>query len=360
MNIVLIAAWGLAVLSVFAVPIDRGYLDYLDGHTLGLLFSLMAVMAGLQRLGLFSYSARRMLGRVKNSRQLELILVGLCFISSMVITNDVALITFVPFSVEVLLMADMKKSIVPVVALQTVAANLGSMMTPIGNPQNLYLFSRSGASAGHLFLLMLPYGAAAAILLLLFLFLRKNVSMGVLRLSPPKPMEQQWKLVLYGILFVICLLAVGRIVPVWLVTVIVLLAVAIADWRTLLKVDYSLLLTFAGFFIFIGNMGRIPAFCGFLSRMMEGHEVVTSVAASQVLSNVPAALLLSGFTDHFDALIIGTNLGGLGTLIASMASLISYRYVASSCAGYKGRYFVFFTIVNMIFLAVLLGIYAAF
>lgn len=357
MNIVLIAAWGLAVLSMFAVPPDGTYLTYLDGHTLGLLFSLMAVMAGIQRLGLFNYCAGKMLGCVKTSRQLELVLVGVSFLSSMVITNDVALITFVPFSIEALSIAKMKSSIVPVVTFQTVAANLGSMMTPIGNPQNLYLYSKSGEGALHLFLLMLPYGIAAAVLLLIFLLLRKNMSLGILALAPSKPIEGKRRLWMYSGLFLICLMGVGHILPVWFVVAAVLAAVIAADRPTLLKVDYSLLFTFAGFFIFIGNMGRIPAFCGFLEQMAAGNEVAVSMAASQIISNVPAALLLSGFSEHWDALIVGTNLGGLGTLIASMASLISYRFVAGSCPKLKGRYLGFFTGVNVIFMALLFGEY---
>lgn len=357
MNVVLIAAWVLAVVSAFIVPVDSGYLSYIDWRTLGLLFSLMAVMAGLRTLGIFKYSARHMLVRVKTTRQLELILVGMCFISSMVITNDVALITFVPFAIEVLEMAGMKKSIIPVVVFQTVAANLGSMMTPIGNPQNLYLYSKSGASAGHLFMLMLPYGAAAAILIILFVVLRKNMRITALRLEPEQPLGSKWKLVMYTVLFVICLLAVARFIPVWAVTALVFVMVVITDIRTILKVDYSLLLTFAGFFIFIGNMGRITAFSDLLNRLMGGHEVIVSVAASQVLSNVPAALLLSGFTQNYDALFVGTNLGGLGTLIASMASLISYRFVAGRHGDLKGGYFTFFTGINIVFLLILLGEY---
>lgn len=355
MNLVLIAAWLLAVISALLVHPDAAYAGYIDFHTLGLLFCLMTVMAGLNRLGLFAQAAQKMLSTVKNSRQLELILVLLCFISSMFITNDVALITFVPFAIQVLELADRKQALIPVVVLQTVAANLGSMLTPIGNPQNLYLYSRSGMSLGRFLLLMLPLTVLAAALLLILIFVRKKTPLNDLALPEITPLKSRRKAVLYGILFLLCLCCVARILPVWIMVILTLAAVLATDRKTLRHVDYSLLLTFVGFFIFIGNMGRIEAFCSFLQDMIDGHEILTAVLSSQVISNVPAALLLSGFTEKWEALIIGTNIGGLGTLIASMASLISYRLVAASEPKEKGRYIVYFTGINAGFLAVMLG-----
>ena len=176
MNIVLIIAWVLALISAIVVPPDSAYLSYIDFHTLGLLFCLMAVMAGANRLGVFRQAADRLLTKVKNSHQLELILVFLCFISSMLITNDVALITFVPFAIQVLEMSDRRESIILVVVLQTIAANLGSMFTPIGNPQNLYLYSKSGMGVGEFLILMLPYTVLAAVLLFVTIVLRKKTA----------------------------------------------------------------------------------------------------------------------------------------------------------------------------------------
>lgn len=355
MNFVLIAAWLLAVVSAIFIHPDAAYMDYIDFHTLGLLFCLMTVMAGLNRLGLFAQAAQKMLSSVKNSRQLELILVLLCFFSSMVITNDVALITFVPFALQVLNLAGQKKSLIPVVTLQTVAANLGSMLTPIGNPQNLYLYSQSGMGLGQFLLLMLPLAALAAALIVILIFVRKKVPLEAPVSLEKTRLKSRGKAVMYGLLFLLCLCCVARILPVWVMVLLTLAAVLATDRRTLRHVDYSLLLTFVGFFIFIGNMGRIEAFCSFLKNMVDGHEVLTSVLSSQVISNVPAALLLSGFTSEWEALIIGTNIGGLGTLIASMASLISYRLVTAAIPKERGRYIGCFTAVNAGFLAVLLG-----
>ena len=355
----------LAILSSLIVLPDKQYIDYIDFHTLAILFCLMCVMAGLQKMGLFELIAQKLLSKVKKASHLEEILVLLCFFFSMLITNDVALITFVPFTFTVLkLLGDnqQRKMAIPIVVLQTIAANLGSMLTPIGNPQNLYLYGKSGISVGAFIQLMLPYTVAALIMLLVCCLLmgrkEKNTVLEI-TFSKSVTLEGGTKfLVAYLSLFVLCLLTVAHVLSVWITLAVVLAVQLILDREVLKRVDYSLLLTFVGFFVFIGNMGRIPAFSEFLQNVVEGNEVITSVVASQVISNVPAALLLSGFTENYTALIIGTNLGGLGTLIASMASLISYKYICKESEqgiiGTKGKYFVSFTVANIIFLAVLM------
>jgi len=361
---VLCVAFILAVLSILVVPPDSGYLQYIDYRTLAILFCLMSVMAGLQKIGVFQWTAKRLLLRVKNGRGLFLTLVLLCFFSSMLITNDVALITFVPFTFTVFNLLGTKlrrRLLLPVVAVQTIAANLGSMLTPIGNPQNLYLYGKAGLSVGEFLLLMLPYTLLAFTMLLgCGMFLGK---IGSLKLrfrhnsSVDKSLYQKATvqlLIIYLALFLLCLLTVGHILPWQLVLAVVLMVMFGADRQVLKQVDYSLLLTFVGFFIFIGNVGRIPVFCELLQQVIGGREVYTAIIASQVISNVPAALLLSGFTENFAGLIIGANLGGLGTLIASMASLISYKQVAKETPQYKGKYLVIFRIGNICFLAALI------
>lgn len=360
---VLCIACVLAVVSAFVIPPDAGYAAYIDFRTLGILFCLMTVMAGLQGLGVFRFLAQRMLTKVRTLRQLVILLVLLCFFSSMLITNDVALITFVPFTFIVLGLSGegLKKHRIPIVVMQTVAANLGSMFTPIGNPQNLYLFGKSGMGPGSFLLLMLPYTALSLGMILLWClwYTRKGGDGLTVEFSEQTAVSGRKRLLLYGVLFLLSLMTVARL---WIddrvLTVIVLLAVLLADRRTLLQVDYSLLLTFAGFFVFIGNMGRVPVFRGFLEGVIAGNEVLTAAASSQIISNVPAALLLSGFSEQWEALIIGTNLGGLGTLIASMASLISFKLLGREEGAAKGKYLLYFTAVNVIFLAVLLGLYA--
>lgn len=368
---VLCIAVVLAVISSFVVLPDKQYVDYIDFRTLAILFCLMCVMAGLQKLGLFQLIAERLLGRVKSCNALRVILILLCFFFSMLITNDVALITFVPFTFTVLkLLGDEGQRImtIPVVVLQTVAANLGSMLTPIGNPQNLYLYAKSGLSIGSFLLLMLPYTLISLLLLLIadFLFARfgevgKSAGLGFIISNEQRLNGGVKVLWVYLGMFVLCLLTVAHVVSVWITLAVVLVVQLLLDKEVLKRVDYSLLLTFVGFFVFIGNMGRIPAFSNFLQQIIVGNEVITSVVASQAISNVPAALLLSGFTENYEALIVGTNLGGLGTLIASMASLISYKYIGKESEkgviGSKGKYLMTFTLVNICFLVVLMAVH---
>ena len=353
---VLAAAWLLALVSMAPVPPDSGYLDYIDGNTLMLLFALMAVMAGLQRLGLFRRLGEGLLARTATTRQLEGVLIFLPFFTSMAVTNDVALITFVPFALEVLKLADQEERLVPVVVMQTIAANLGSMTTPIGNPQNLYLYAHYALDLGIFFRTMLPLTLASALLLGLFILTGPSRPLTIPPFSPQPPLDRK-RLTMYGCLFLVCLGAVADLIPVWGTAVLVLLLVLGADRPTLKKVDYSLLLTFVGFFLFVGNLGRLPAFRALFQSLLTGHEVLCAVLASQVISNVPAALLLSGFTEHGRALLVGTNLGGLGTLIASMASLISYKQIARNHPHLRGRYLGWFTGANIAFLLILSGIY---
>lgn len=359
-EIVLCIAIILAVTSSFFVRPDKEYFEYIDLKTLVLLFCLMAVMAGLQKIGLFQYVAERMLEKVHHIRGIVFILIALCFVSSMFITNDVALITFVPFAFSVLhiiLKEDAKKMVVPVVVMQTIGANLGSMLTPIGNPQNLYLYGKTDMGFGDFMLFMLPYTAMAFLILVIWClcFPYKGEKQFTISLEQPTSMKGRGKeLVGYVVLFALCVLTVANIVPCSITCLVVVIVVFLLDKKVFGKVDYSLLFTFVGFFIFVGNMGRIPAFNQMLKDVIEGNEVLTAVLSSQFMSNVPAALLLSGFTEKYDLLIVGTNLGGLGTLIASMASLISFKYIGKEYKSLRGKYFLYFTIANLLFLAIFL------
>ncbi len=357
-------AWILAILSMFIIPPNSHYIEYIDFRTLAILFSLMSVMAGLKKRGFFSMIAKTMIAKVGGLVQLEYLLVMLCFFFSMLITNDVALITFVPLALAVLAMADKKHRIIPVVVMQTIGANLGSMITPIGNPQNLYLYSKSGITLGDFLMIMLPYGLLSLLMIGITLFLiRDKVDSRLVLSAFDDEVEAVVKTksyraeITYLVLFVVCVLTVARFIPVTVMLLATLVVVCIVDYKVFKDVDYILLLTFVGFFVFVGNMGRIPEIAKLLEQILTNREVITSVFVSQVISNVPAAILLSGFTENYKALMIGTNLGGLGTLIASMASLISYKYVAQDWDEKKGRYLLYFTAVNIIFLIVLLGFF---
>ena len=367
---VLCAAVLLALLSMLFVRPDAEYINYVDFRTLAILFCLMGVMAGLRETGFFQWVAQKLLSRVKKVWQLVLCLVLLCFFAGMLVTNDVALITFVPFTFIILGLIGKKakkRLLIPIVVLQTIAANLGSMLTPIGNPQNLYLYTKSGMSIGSFLLVMLPYVVLSLVLLLVWGILLGRRCLGTWIYAQggvhgQEAEEFRLKSVLVPLsvylgLFVACLLSVIHVLPWPAATGIVLAAVLIMDRRILGKVDYSLLLTFVGFFVFIGNVGRISAFRNFLQNVVENREVYAAIASSQVISNVPAALLLSGFTHNYAQLIIGVNLGGVGTLIASMASLISYKYVAKEETDRKGAYIAIFTVSSICFLTALMVLY---
>lgn len=395
---VLVVAIVLAIISCAAVPPDAAYAEYVDLRTIGMLFSLMTIMAGLSRLGVFRIACRHLLSAVRGPRRLALALTLLAFFSSMLITNDVALVTFVPFALLALRTLDSPRHACFTVVMMTIAANLGSMLTPIGNPQNLYLYSTSHIALTDFLLLMLPYAAAALVLLVgaIAFFGRipehakekaaRSVDAGnpasssedgsadspatcgeadnaasaadanetpQLASDADDPAPSPLRVLPWAALFVLALLSVAHILPYQAIVAVTIVVALAADRRALLHVDYALLFTFIAFFVFVGNVGRIEVVSAALAQLIDGHELAVSVIASQVLSNVPAAILLSGFTSNFAALIVGTNLGGLGTLIASMASLISYKQVALVLPREKGRYFMLFTVWNIAFLAVL-------
>lgn len=356
---ILCIAAALAIISSFFVVPDMQYLNYIDFRTLALLFCLMAVTAGLQKIGIFSILAENLLKRIHGIKGLTLILVMLCFFFSMLITNDVALITFVPFTFTVLdkLGSEIKsKHIIPIVVMQTVAANLGSMLTPIGNPQNLYLHGISGMRVGEFMLIMLPYTLISFVLLAMWSLLHRGGKTEFV-FSDTRKLDNKGRIAVYIAMFVLCLMTVARLVDYKITLVIIIALTAITDYRIFAKIDYTLLMTFIAFFIFIGNMGRIPLFNNCLKTVIDGRECVTGILSSQLISNVPAALLLSGFTDNLKPLIIGVNLGGLGTLIASMASLISFKLIGRENKSLRSRYLLYFTAVNIVFLAILLGAY---
>ena len=354
---VLVIATILAIISMFFNSPSKEYIKFIDFRVLGILLSLMIVMAGLSINGIFEGLGKSLIKKCNSTRMLAFVLIFLCFFSSMLLTNDVALITFVPLALLTLKMSGNEKLIVIVVVMQTIAANLGSMLTPMGNPQNLYLYGISEMGIVEFILLMLPYTIVAAVLLIIVIFAIKKENLTLNINEENKKASSKCRIAVYLIMFVLCILVVVRVLP-WYVVTALIFAIALFMERAAVKgADYALLLTFIAFFIFIGNMGELPAVKNMLSKLVEGREVIVSVISSQAVSNVPAALLLSGFTTNYEGLIIGTNLGGLGTLIASMASLISYKQVANEKTNIKGKYFLSFTVWNVVFLFVLLILY---
>lgn len=359
---VLTVAWALAALSAFWVRPGACYFDYIDFRSLGILWSLMAIMQGLKCNGVFEAIGWKLLEKTRKVGELVAVLVFLCFFTAMFITNDVALITFVPFTVMMLINCRKEELMIPVIVLQTIAANLGSMLTPIGNPQNLYLYGLSGLSIREFLLYMLPFSAVSAVLLLAALALIRGKEQKIRAGEHSKGVRKYDKkrilrITVYLALFIFSLLVVVHVVPCCFLVISVLILLFVLEKRVLLDIDYALLFTFIGFFIFTGNMGNVDIIKEFLQHLVAGREVFVGILTSQCISNVPAALLLSGFTTDYKSLLLGVNLGGLGTLIASMASLISYKFLVNQYPDKKGRYMLWFTIANIIFLLILSGFY---
>ncbi len=347
-EIVLILSFILAIISAFFLTPNKGYLEYIDFRTLGLLFCLMAVMAGLNRMGVFKFVAEKMLSKVKTISGLSLILGLLCFFSAMVITNDVALITFVPFTITALKLSGKTDKLIWVVTIETIAANLGSMLTPIGNPQNLYLFSAFNMSMSDFLSTIFPYAVLSLVLVIVSCLITGKGEI-TSEASDNKYNFSKFHIAIFVGLFFLSLLTVFRFIPYIATVIITIIVLLIFDKKVILKVDYSLLFTFIFLFIFIGNLGEIKSISDFLKNIVNDNEVIIGVISSQVFSNVPAAILLSKFTENARDLLIGVNLGGLGTLIASMASLISFKFIAKEKVS-MGKYILTFTIVNIIFL----------
>lgn len=351
---VLTIALLLAVVSAFFVKPQPAYFSYIDYRVLVLLFALMLVVAGIKSLGVFKLLGEKLCSNVKSLRGLTICLTCLCFFSSMLITNDVALITFVPFTISVFVMIACEDRLIPVIVIETIAANLGSMLTPIGNPQNLLLFSAGGMTVMEFILHMLPVTAVAFALILACILMQKNQSISMeIAQEQQEPVTKKKEFWIYVLLFLVCMGNVFHLYSYWIVGAVVVLVVLLVNRGLFAEADYSLLITFAGFFIFIGNMKQIDAINEWILNIISGNELLIGILASQVISNVPAAMLLSGFTGDFKELLYGVNIGGLGTLIASMASLISYRFYCKAYPEKKQQYFRQFTIYNIVLLMIL-------
>ena len=350
-NAVLLIALACAAVTSVIVPPDAAYLGYFDLKTLTCLFCTLAVVCALKNIHFFTVLARKIVQCTGNLRMAVLALVWVTFIGSMLISNDMALLTFLPLGFFVLTYTGMQKYMAFLFIMQNIAANLGGMLTPFGNPQNLYLYSFFNIPTGEFMGIMaIPFAAAIALITICCLFLpRTKLNM---------PAESDHKLpvartVIYLVLFALALVVVFRIVPYWLGLIVITAALLFMDRKALMQVDYGLLATFVCFFIFAGNMARIPAVSTLLGSLLEKNTLIFSVLSCQVISNVPSAILLSQFTADYPALLLGVNIGGAGTLIASLASLITFREYCAHNPGKAGSYIAKFSAFNFGFVAVL-------
>ena len=350
-NVVLVIAATLALLSCFIVRPDAKYLEYFDFKTLTCLFCTLAVICALKNISFFTITARKIVTCAGNTRTLSLALVYITFIGSMFLANDMALLTFLPLGYISLSSTDKEKYMAPVFILQNIAANLGGMLTPFGNPQNLYIYTKfSIPTLEFMGIMLLPFVLSIILFTVGCLFVPKESLVlsdkGERNVHPSKT-------VFYLLLFALTILTVFRVIPYYLCLPIILIAVFITDKKALARVDYPLLLTFVSFFLLAGNVSRIDAVNSFLSSLLEKNTLLTTVLSCQVISNVPSAILLSEFTANYRDLLLGVNIGGVGTLISSLASLITFREYTSRVKGKTLKYLGLFTALNFGFLIVL-------
>lgn len=350
---VLWIAISLAVISSIAVrPSLAAYAEYIDFRTLACLAGLMTASGGFLISGVFDLAAARLVNKCRSLRSLTTAMVFATFFASMFVTNDVALIVLVPMT----LLAFKRAGFDPAVAivLQTIAANVGSILLPMGNPQNLYLYSHYQMPFAPFFKAVLPLSAAGAALLLAFCLFSRKSAMTCPRAA--EPYIRIKNVILYAVLFLVSILAVFGALDYRIAFALAIIVVIVKGRNLAQQVDCALLLTFVGFFVFVGNIAQIPRVESLLQRFVEPGPYWAAVLASQVVSNVPAAIMLSGFTEDSLALLAGVSAGGCGTLIASMASLISYKlYVRSG--GARNRYLLLFTAFNMVFLVAMTAAY---
>ena len=346
----------LALLSFAFTEDPIGSFGSIDVRTICILFCFMASVAMMAGCGAFDRMASYLVSRTGGIRSLCMTLVMIPYVCSMFITNDVALITFVPLAIGVLEGIGRRDLMIPVIILQTAAANLGSVVTPFGNPQNLYLFSNYGLTFTDFIRVLLPMVVVGTLILMVVTVLISKGSEET-AVSEKGELTHRPALMMACILFVLCMATVMRAVPFEVTLIIVVVCSLISMPKALGKVDYSLLLTFVFLFLFTGNIASNPMMADLLGGLMEWDPVTASALASQFISNVPAAVLLSGFTEDWAGLLAGVDIGGFGTPIASMASLISLRLYMGTDGSDMKRFMASFTGINILMLVILLILY---
>ena len=352
-NTVTVVAFAAAVITGFIVPVDREYLGYFDFKTLACLFCVLAVVCALKNIQFFYVLARKVVRCFKNARLSVLALVYITFIGSMLIANDMALLTFLPLGYLVLTTTGKEKYMAFTFIMQNIAANLGGMLTPFGNPQNLYLYTRFNIPNLEFIRIMAPpfLLSVALITICCFIFVKPEP----LSIEDEKVHLPVSRTILYLLLFILSIAIVFRSIPYWVGLVVIPIVLLFVDRKALAMVDYPLLFTFVFFFIFAGNMARIEVVRELFSFLLNKSTLLFSVLSCQVISNVPSAILLSQFTGNYHDLLLGVNIGGVGTLIASLASLITFREYTSHNVGKTGYYVRTFSAFNFGFLAILTG-----
>lgn len=353
-NTVACIAFAVAILTCVLVPPDKEYLNYFDFKTLTCLFCVLAVVCALKNINFFYMLARKVVELFKNARMSILALVYITFIGSMLIANDMALMTFLPLGYLVVQKTGKEKYMAFLFVMQNIAANLGGMLTPFGNPQNLYLYTKFAIPNLEFMKIMAPPFVISVLLITIccIVFVKPEP----LQLEEKQFAVEPIKTGIYIVLFALSITIVFRGIPYWIGLIIIPIVLFIMDRKALQMVDYGLLFTFVFFFIFSGNMARIEVVRNLFSMLLEKSTLLISVLSCQFISNVPSAILLSQFTNNYRELLLGVNIGGVGTLIASLASLITFREYTTHNPEKTKYYIKVFTIFNMAFLIILTGL----
>lgn len=351
-NIVFVISFLAAAVSAALVPPDKEYFEYFDFKTLNCLFCVLAVVSALRNIRFFKVLSRKIAALFRNTRLAVIGLVYITLVGSMLFANDMALIAFLPLSYFVLTETGKQKYTAFTFIMQNFAANLGGMLTPLGNPQNLYLYSKYSIPTGEFMRIMLPYFLLSVALITLCCLFIKPEPLTIPEESEKLPAART---AVYLILFALAIAAVFNAVSYYVGFIIITAALLFLDKKALREVDYPLMLTFVCFFIFSGNMARIEGVRNFFGALLEKSTLISTVLSCQVISNVPTAILFSQFSDNYRELLIGVNVGGAGTLVASLASLITYQEYVKSKTGKAGRYMLLFTLYNIGFLFALVG-----
>lgn len=360
-----------AVSSVFVTPIDAEYLTYIDWSTITILYVMMAVLIAFKHIYFFEVVSKLIVKHVVHTQRAVYTIVFTTFIASMLIANDMALLTFLPLTLLVFQFAKKEKYIAFTMIMQTIAANLGGMLTPFGNPQNLYLYNYFQIPNGEFFgIMFLPFILSIVAIAIIIAFVPKEPLQDIrvqlfegtheeLTQLPQQevPIEaiptldfKSWRVLLYSVLFFLAVIMVFRIIPIAYGALLIILALSLSDWKSLLKIDWDLLFTFIFFFIFSSNMSRDPTLQATLGQFVQNYTLIASILSCQLISNVPSAILLSQFTNDYSDLLRGVNIGGVGTLLSSLASLIALRHFIQAYPTQKWRYVGLFTVLNFSFL----------
>ena len=350
-NVVMVIAMIAALVTCFFVPPDKAYLAYFDVKTLTCLFCVLAVVCALKNINFFYILAKKLVQVFRNTRICILALVYITFIGSMLIANDMALLTFLPLGTYVITNTGKGKYMAFTFIMQNIAANLGGMLTPFGNPQNLFLYTKFQIpNMEFMGIMAAPFALAILLITLCCIIFVKPEPFELKNEKMTLPVGRS---VAYLLLFVLAIAIVFRGIPYGVGLVVIPAVLLFMDRKALKMVDYPLLLTFVFFFIFSGNMARIETVRALFSFLLEKNTLLVSILSCQVISNVPSAILLSQFTDNYRQLLLGVNIGGVGTLIASLASLITFREYSKQNKGKTGYYIMLFSAFNFAFLIIM-------